>query len=61
MAIFFLVIGLEIKRELVVGELASPRRAAFPVAAVVGATVVPAAIYLGFNASGPGVGGWRLS
>jgi NhaA family Na+:H+ antiporter len=60
MAIFFLAIGLEIKRELVAGELASPRRAALPVAAAVGGAVVPAAIYLGFNASGPGAVGWGV-
>ena len=60
MAIFFLAIGLEIKRELVTGELASPRRATLPVAAAVGGAVVPAAIYLGFHASGPGAVGWGV-
>ncbi len=60
MAIFFLAIGLEIKRELVAGELASPRRATLPVAAAVGGAVVPAAIYLGFNANGPGAPGWGV-
>lgn len=60
MAIFFLAIGLEIKRELVVGELASPRRAVIPVAAAVGGAVVPAAIYFAINGSGPGAAGWGV-
>ena len=60
MAIFFLAIGLEIKRELVAGELASRRRAALPVAAAVGGAVLPAVIYLGFNANGPGAPGWGV-
>jgi NhaA family Na+:H+ antiporter len=60
MAIFFLAIGLEIKRELVTGELASPRRAALPVAAAVGGAVLPAAIYLVLNGSGPGAPGWGV-
>ncbi|MBX3373228.1 MAG: Na+/H+ antiporter NhaA [Phycisphaeraceae bacterium] len=47
MAIFFFVVGLEIKRELLVGELASFRRAALPAAAAVGGMVVPALIYVG--------------
>jgi NhaA family Na+:H+ antiporter len=46
MAIFFLVIGLEIKREVLVGELASRRRATLPIAAAVGGAVVPAALFL---------------
>src|ERR671917_2334440 len=42
MAVFFLVVGLEIKREILVGELSSPRRAALPIAAAIGGAVLPA-------------------
>ena len=60
MAVFFLLVGLEIKRELVNGELASPRRALLPIAAAVGGMVVPAAIYALFNHGGPGRTGWGI-
>ena len=60
MVIFFLLVGLEIKRELVVGELASPQRAALPVAAALGGMLVPALIYAGFNARGEGAAGWGI-
>ena len=60
MAIFFLVVGLEIKRELVTGDLRDPRVAALPAFAAVGGMVVPAAIYLAFNAGGPGADGWGI-
>jgi NhaA family Na+:H+ antiporter len=60
MAIFFFVVGLEIKRQVLVGELASPRRAALPVVAAVGGMVVPAAIYLAFNLGTPGGRGWAI-
>lgn len=60
MAVFFLLVGLEIKRELLIGELASFRRASLPVAAAVGGMVVPALIYVGFNAGGPGSAGWGV-
>jgi NhaA family Na+:H+ antiporter len=60
MAIFFLVVGLEIKREVLVGELSSIRNAALPVAAAVGGATVPALIYLAFNAGGDGVAGWGI-
>ena len=60
MAIFFLVVGLEIKREVLVGELSSLRNAALPVAAAVGGATVPALIYLAFNAGGEGVAGWGI-
>jgi len=60
MAIFFFVVGLEIKREVLVGELASVRRAALPAAAALGGMVVPAAIYLAFNLDGPGSNGWGI-
>lgn len=60
MAMFFFVIGLEIKREILVGELASIRQAALPLAAAVGGTVVPAGLYWAFNADGPGRPGWGI-
>ena len=50
MTIFFLVVGLEIKRELVLGELRDPRKAALPVFAALGGMVLPALIYVAFNA-----------
>ena len=54
MAIFFLVIGLEIKRELMVGELSSLSKAAFPVVAALGGMLAPALIYLTLNLGGSG-------
>lgn len=60
MTIFFLTVGLEIKRELLIGGLSDPRRAALPVAAAVGGMVLPAVIYLFFNLGGSGVTGWGI-
>ena len=60
MAVFFLLVGLEIKRELVVGELASWRRAALPVAAALGGMVVPALIYASLNWRGAAASGWAI-
>lgn len=60
MAVFFFVVGLEIKREVLVGELASPRQAALSVAAAVGGMVVPALLYVAVNAGGPGAAGWGI-
>lgn len=60
MTIFFLVVGLEIKRELVTGDLRDPRVAALPAFAALGGMVVPAAIYLALNAGGPGADGWGI-
>ncbi|MEO8698332.1 MAG: Na+/H+ antiporter NhaA [Acidimicrobiales bacterium] len=60
MAVFFFVVGLEIKRELVVGELTSARDAAMPAIAALGGMVVPALIYFAFNASGTGGDGWGI-
>jgi Na+:H+ antiporter, NhaA family len=60
MTLFFLVVGLEIKRELVAGELVSWRRAALPVLAAAGGMAVPAAIYAAANAGGPGAPGWGV-
>ena len=53
MAVFFLLIGLEVKRELIVGSLASRRQAIFPVIAALGGMVVPALVYLAFNVQDP--------
>jgi Na+:H+ antiporter, NhaA family len=60
MTIFFFVVGLEIKRELVRGELNDPQTAGLPVVAAIGGMVVPAAIYLAFNAGGDGADGWGI-
>jgi Na+:H+ antiporter, NhaA family len=60
MTLFFLVVGLEIKRELVTGELATWRQAALPVVAAAGGMAVPAAIYAAANAGGPGAAGWGV-
>jgi NhaA family Na+:H+ antiporter len=60
MAVFFFVVGLEIKRELVVGELSSVRKATLPVAAAAGGMVVPAALYLAVNRAGDGMSGWGV-
>ena len=49
MAIFFFVVGLEIKRELIIGELSTPKKAAFPIFAALGGMLVPALFYLIFN------------
>lgn len=60
MAVFFFVVGLEIKRELVHGELAAPRKAALPVAAALGGMAIPALIYLALNGAGPNRDGWGI-
>ena len=60
MTIFFFVIGLEVKREIVAGELRDPRRAALPVAAALGGMVVPAGIYLALQSGAPGARGWGI-
>jgi Na+:H+ antiporter, NhaA family len=60
MVLFFFVVGLEIKRELVEGELRDPRRAALPVWAALGGMIVPALIYAAFNAGGEGRDGWGI-
>jgi len=60
MAVFFLLVGLEIKRELLTGELSSVRQAALPIACAIGGMVVPAAIYLVFNFRGMGSHGWGI-
>ncbi len=58
MTFFFLVVGLEAKREMDMGELRQRQRLAIPVMAAIGGMVVPIAIYLAFNAGGPGARGW---
>lgn len=60
MALFFLVVGLEIKREIVLGELSSPKRAAFPIAAAIGGMAVPAVIFLAFTSGTPYARGWGI-
>ncbi|MGO3654080.1 MAG: Na+/H+ antiporter NhaA [Sphingobacterium sp.] len=60
MAIFFLLIGLEIKRELVQGELSSPKKAILPILAAIGGAIVPALIYLIFNHGEPTEHGWGI-
>src|SRR5215216_4605956 len=60
MAVFFLLVGLEIKRELLAGELSSARQAALPIACAIGGMVVPAVIFLMFNFGGIGSRGWGI-
>ena len=60
MAVFFLLVGLEIKRELLVGELSSIRQATLPLAAAVGGMVVPAVLYWLLNMGGEGARGWGI-
>ena len=60
MALFFFVVGLEIKRELLHGELSSFRKAALPVVAAIGGMAIPALTYLYFNWSGDGAVGWGI-
>jgi NhaA family Na+:H+ antiporter len=60
MVVFFFLVGLEIKREMRVGELASMRKAMLPIAAAIGGMIVPAAIYAMFNAGRPGSAGWGI-
>ena len=60
MAVFFFVVGLEIKRELLHGELSSARKAALPVVAAVGGMAMPALIYFLLNGSGEGAAGWGV-
>ena len=60
MAMFFFVVGLEIKREILVGELSSPKQATLPIAAAIGGMVTPAIIYLVFNGGKAGASGWGI-
>jgi NhaA family Na+:H+ antiporter len=60
MVIFFFLVGLEIKREILVGELASLRKATLPLAAAVGGMILPAGIYALLNLGGEGAPGWGI-
>lgn len=60
MAVFFFVVGLEIKREFLAGELASLRKSALPIAAAFGGMLIPALIYVLFNQQGPEARGWGI-
>jgi len=60
MAMFFFVIGLEIKREVLVGELSSLRKAVLPLAAALGGSILPALLYASFNAGTEGAKGWGI-
>ena len=60
MVIFFLLVGMEIKRELLVGELSSPRKALLPIAAALGGMVVPALCYLSLNIGTDSARGWGI-
>ncbi len=60
MVIFFFVVGLEIKRELVLGELSNAKKATLPIFGAIGGMIVPALIYAFFNFGGPGQSGWGI-
>ncbi|MDD4661584.1 MAG: Na+/H+ antiporter NhaA, partial [Massilibacteroides sp.] len=60
MAIFFFVVGLELKREIIAGELSNPRKAILPISAAIGGMVMPALIYLLLNSHGEISSGWGI-
>lgn len=60
LAIFFFVVGLELKREFVAGDLRDPRRAALPVVAAIGGMAVPALLYVAWNLGGGDLDGWAI-
>jgi len=60
MALFFFVVGLELKREILVGELANFKKAMFPIIAAIGGMVVPVMFYLSINPTGHAVDGWGI-
>lgn len=60
MAVFFLLVGLEIKRELVEGELSSPKKAALPILAAIGGALAPALIFAFLNRGTDTAGGWGI-
>jgi len=60
MVVFFFVVGLEVKREIGIGQLSTLRKAALPVSAALGGMLIPAGLYFALNAGGPGVAGWGI-
>lgn len=60
MVVFFLLVGLEIKREILIGELASLQKASLPIVAAIGGMVVPASIFAAFNMGSAGAHGWGV-
>lgn len=60
MSIFFFLVGLEIKREVLIGELSSLKLAAFPLISALGGTIVPALFYFALNHGGPAQKGWGI-
>lgn len=60
MAVFFLLVGLEIKREIVEGELSSPQKASLPILCAIGGAIVPALVYLSLNAGQETASGWGI-
>ena len=60
MAIFFFMVGLEIRNEMRQGELRNPKNAALPIFAAIGGMLLPALIYTFFNLGGPGEAGWAV-
>mgnify|MGYP001598737438 FL=1 len=60
MSVFFFVVGLEIKREILVGELNTPKKAALPIAAALGGMLLPAGIYIALNIGKIGAAGWGV-
>ncbi len=60
MAMFFFVVGLELKREILVGELADAKQAMLPIIAAFGGMIVPVLIYISINPSGDGLNGWGI-
>ncbi len=60
MAVFFLLVGLEIKREFIIGELSSVKSAALPIVAAVGGMIVPALVFVAFNEGKPSANGWAI-
>ncbi len=60
MAIFFFVVGLELKREILVGELADPKHAVLPIVAAIGGMLVPVFFYISFNPEGHTLNGWGV-
>lgn len=60
MVLFFFVVGLEVKREILIGELSNPRQAVLPISAAIGGMVVPALFYFMLNSSGDAARGWGI-